>query len=156
MRSAYLLSSYLHINALTSPSREWINTQMSAHGIDPNEYSELTTLRVAIMAIFLVSIIIGEAKSHRFFIAQTEEESKYPWKPQRCSLTLWISLVLVYIYPDSRVVHYLLIVCLQRVVINHLYIIQVRMMSAKSLMYFISIYVFGYVFRIITFYYTIY
>ena len=90
MRSALLVSSYLHFNALTSPSHEWVDAQMAQLGIDPKTYEEITLGRLVILAVFLIGIIVAELKSHRFYIAQTSEEAKFPYKPQRCQMTLWL------------------------------------------------------------------
>ena len=156
MRTAYFLSSYLYFNTITSPSREWVNKQMFEQGIDVGEHTEFTTMRIFLMAVFLAGIIIGELTSHRFFISQTSEESKYPWKPQRCLMTLWVMIIVIWMYPDNRFIHIVFIACLQRVTINHLYIIQVQMLSMKNLMYFIVPYIIGYVFRVLFFWYNMY
>mmetsp|Transcript_12161 Transcript_12161/g.10785 ORF Transcript_12161/g.10785 Transcript_12161/m.10785 type:complete len:111 (+) Transcript_12161:50-382(+) len=109
MRTAYYLSSYLYFDALTTPSPEWIDKKMMSHGIDITDYSEFTNLSVLLLAVLLIGTLIGELKSHRFYIAQTYEESKYPYKPQRCLMSLWVSIVLQWKYPDNRIIHLLLI-----------------------------------------------
>ena len=156
MRTAYFLSGYLYFNTLTSPTMEWMNKQMSDHGIDVENYTEFTPYRVFILLILLIGTIIGEYKSHRFYIAQTFEECKYPFKPQRCLMSLWLLLALMWAYPDNRFIQLIFICWIQRVTLNHLYILGVRNLSSKSLMYFVIPYLFGYVFKIIVFWYNMY
>ena len=83
MRIAYLLSSYLHFNALTSPSAQWIDAQLESHKIDPSTYNEWSTGRILLVFLYAIGIFIAEMRSHRFYISQTSEETKYPYKPHR-------------------------------------------------------------------------
>ena len=156
MRIAYVFSSYLYFQHLTSPPAEWVNRQMLEHGVDMNAYDDWSTAKITIWILLLIGIVIAELKSHRFYIAQTSEETKYPFKPQRILITFWIWLGLIWSYPSSRFMHFLFICSIQRVVINHLCIVQVRMLSARSLMLFAIPYWFGAIFRIIVFWYVVY
>ena len=156
MRTAYFLSSYLYFNTLTSPTTEWIDKQMTDHGIEIENYKEFTPTRIFISTVLLIGVIIGEIRSHRFFVAQTYEEWKYPFKPQRCLLTLWLLLVLIWEYPENRFIQLLFLCWIQRVTLNHLWSLGVRNLSNKSLMYFVIPYIFGYVFKIIVFWYNMY
>ena len=120
MRTAYVFSSYLYFQHITSPPVEWVNRQMVEHGIDASTYDDWSPLKTAIWVAFIIGIIYAELTCHRFYIAQTSEETKYPFKPQRSLITLWIALGLIWSYPDSRFMHFLFIIAIQRVAINQL------------------------------------
>ncbi len=121
MRIAFLLASYIDFTTLTSPSEEYLDNEMLAHGIDPKTYSSFSPFRIFLLLVLLIGIIIGEVKGHRFFIAQTVEEAKYPWKPYRCLMTFWIMLIVVELYPDYRFWQLMFLCAIQRMTMNHLY-----------------------------------
>ncbi|CAI2379735.1 unnamed protein product [Moneuplotes crassus] len=156
MRVAYFLASYIDFTTLTTPSVEYLDNQMRTHGLDPQTYDPFSTFRIFLLAVLLIGIIIGELKGHRFFIPQTSEESKYPWKPYRCLITLWIMLIVIELYPDYRFWQLIFICSIQRITMNHLYTCRVELMSKRTLMYFVLPYIFGYVFKIIIMWYNIY
>ena len=106
MRIAYFLTSYLYLNVITSPTREWIDKVMIDKGIDPETYVEFTYVRIALMAILFIGAIVGEITSHRFFIAQTAEEAKFPYKPQRSLQSFFVAILLMYYYPENRFIHF--------------------------------------------------
>ena len=136
LRAAYLLSGYLHFQHFTSHSLEWMDQQMAHRGIDLSTYSDWTPAKITIWIAFLIGIIIAELNSHRFYISQTSEETKYPYKPQRWVISFWVGLALIWTYPDSRFLHFIFMCFIQRILINQLWIIQIRMLSAKGMMIF--------------------
>ena len=157
MRIAYLLSSYLHLTSLTSPSEEWINGQLDSHGIDSLKYNDWSMEKAVILAIYTAGVIICELfYSHRFYISQTSEETKYPYKPHRCMASFAVMLAVEWTWPYNRFLHLVFLCCIQRIVVNHLAIIQVRMLSPKGLMYLVIPYCFGAIFRAFIFWYVIY
>ena len=156
MTTLYLFSGYFVFHTLTSPSQEWIEQQMIKEGIDVSTYTEFSPYKIFLLAVLLIGWVIGELKSHRFFIAQTFEESKYPWKPQRCLMTLFVGLIIIWNYPYSRIWQLIFFCTLQRVTMNHLYTLQVKMLNSKALMIFVFPYILGYVFKIIIVWYNIY
>ena len=157
MRTAYLISSYLHFNFLTSPTPEWLNSQLDAHGIDSSKYNDWSANKLIILSAYTAGIIICELfYSHRFYVSQTAEETKYPFKPHRCMFTFAVMLGLIWTYPYNRFIHFLFLCSIQRIVINHLAILQVKTQSPRGMMYLVIPYWFGTVFRIFIFWYIMY